>query len=76
MTNHARDEIKYPINPNEYLSRASEPPFSICDVHRRLWRLADKMENQEQAAKFKALIELGYDMGKRMDVRLNKLQKA
>jgi hypothetical protein len=38
--------------------------------------MADKLEDQELAAKFKALIEVGYDMGKRMDLQLNKLKKA
>ncbi len=76
MTNHARPELKHKINPSEYLGRANDPPFSICEVHRRLWRMADALADKEQAAAFKALIEVGYDMGKRMDVRLHKLTKA
>lgn len=78
MIDHSRPEIEHKINPKEYLNQEAQnrPPFSICEVHRRLWRMADKLEDQELAAKFKALIEVGYDMGKRMDLRLNKLKKA
>lgn len=78
MIDHSRPEIEHKINPKEYLNQEAQnrPPFSICEVHRRLWRMADALPDKEQAAKFKALIEVGYDMGKRMDVRLHKLSKG
>ena len=75
MTDHARAELRYRLDPTKKIGNQSEPAQTICEVHRRLWRLADRVDDKEISAELKALIEIGYDMAKRMDERLRKYRK-
>ena len=64
--------LKYPLNPNKVNDGAGKW-CTICDVHRRMWRLIDRNlapDDPLTALKLKRLIAEAYDLGKRMDRQL------
>ena len=65
-----RRPIKWHIDPSE-LNPSTY--CTICEVHRRLWRLVEqavKPEDPVTASKLQALLAEGYDLGVRMDKKL------
>ena len=73
MTKAEPRPIKWHIDPTEI---NPHPYCTICEVHRRLWRLvkqAVQPEDPVTASKLFALIAEGYDYGVRMDKRLQEL---
>jgi hypothetical protein len=76
--NHAKP-VKYQIDPGKGVGDQEGPAPSICELHRRLWRLVDKKiqpVDPETAQKLKEGLATGYDMGKRMWVRLEAYASA
>ncbi len=64
--------IKHKIRPDD--PTPAFPYCTICEVHRRLWRLVDQAvapEDPVTAAKLKAGIEEAYDLGERMHAKLS-----
>lgn len=63
--------IKHKINPKD--PTPNFPYCTICEVHRRLWRLVDQAvapDDPVTALKLKAGIEEAYDLGERMHRKL------
>lgn len=76
---HNRDKLTYAIDPHNRLGDQNGPAPTICELHRRLWRLVEKKiepVDPETAKKLKDGLAAGYDMGKRMSVKLEAYKSA
>ena len=63
--------VKHKIDPHD--ATPALPYCTICEVHRRLWRLVDQAiapDDPITALKLKAGIEEAYDLGERMHRKL------
>ena len=74
MESHTRNGPKFKIEPHEVRGSADGPSPTICEVFRRVWRIADHIEGDDpvSAGRLKNEAEAGYDMGKRMAAALTK----
>jgi len=73
MKDHARAELRHRLDPTKKIGNPNGTAPSICENHRRMWRTVDKQVapiDPKLAAELKTMIEVGYDMAKRMDKRL------
>lgn len=69
--------IKYQIEPHQV--KDGTQYLTICEVHRRLWRLIEqavKPEDPVTALKLQATVAEAYDLGKRMAHRLKEYHDA
>lgn len=58
-------ELKYEINPNHFSKR-----LTICETSREIWRIADRIGDDD----LKALAAASFHFGKSMDRRLRYLR--
>ena len=76
MSGHSRTALRFRLDPTKKIGDPNQVAGTICENHRRMWRIVDEqVTDPELAAELKALIEVGYDMAKRMDEKLREYKK-
>ena len=76
MSGHSRTALRFRLDPTKKIGDPNTVAGTICENHRRMWRIVDEqVTDPELAAELKALIEVGYDMAKRMDEQLRAYKK-